>query len=543
MSVIMKQLTIILLGLIGVAYGQSNPTSAKVRYVNGLYVGTKLDSYFAAADSNAIYWRADSVVMAKYKGTARALAFSGDLAPYKLIADTFFTNGYTTRARLKQYGDSLSNAVANGFVTIGTSQTVTGDKTFSNDIFVNGLRFGRSGESSSVLISNLTTIGSGSVAIGQDASAISPFSVSIGREAESGNSSGNDNVSLGYQSGTNLTAATSNVIIGSQAGVSFGAIASPLTTPTNSIFIGANSRALTNGNTNEIVIGRSAIGNGSNTVTIGNSSVTDNYFSGVLRATRGIFSSTPTLINTTTHNGIDTLQVNGSMFGTRGRFNNGFSSQIEAWGWNNIQGASTNAGEIRFGGTTSIQGRIIYASAGNTTMYIDNTFDDANAEIKFRTRVAGTAVTPLTLTSTAATFTTTLTASSLIKSGGTSTQSLMADGSVQTVTSGTYTPTLTNTTNISTSVLTSARYTRVGDIVTVYIKASAVVSSAASTELTFTLPIATSSTSYVLLGTADGNGRVAVSSGSSSNTTIGAQWTAPSATTAIVEISFQYIVN
>lgn len=107
----MKRIVIILIGLISVAYGQSQPTSAKTRFVNGLYVGTKLDSYFAAADSNAIYWRADSALMAKYKGTARRVVFSGELAPYKLTADTFFTDGYTTRARLKQYGDSLSYAL------------------------------------------------------------------------------------------------------------------------------------------------------------------------------------------------------------------------------------------------------------------------------------------------------------------------------------------------------------------------------------------------------------------------------------------------
>jgi len=83
----MKRILILIIGLIGVAYGQSSPTSSKTRFVNGLYLGTKLDSYFAAADSNALYWRADSVVMAKYKGTARALAFavSGGYLP---ILDT-----------------------------------------------------------------------------------------------------------------------------------------------------------------------------------------------------------------------------------------------------------------------------------------------------------------------------------------------------------------------------------------------------------------------------------------------------------------------
>jgi len=105
----MKRILILIIGLIGVAYGQSSPTSAKTRFVNGLYLGTKLDSYFAAADSNAIYWRADSVVMAKYKGTARALAFASALGSYKLIADTFFTGGYTTRIRTKLIADSLAS--------------------------------------------------------------------------------------------------------------------------------------------------------------------------------------------------------------------------------------------------------------------------------------------------------------------------------------------------------------------------------------------------------------------------------------------------
>jgi hypothetical protein len=95
-------------------------------------------------------------------------------------------------------------------------------------------------------------------------------------------------------------------------------------------------------------------------------------------------------------------------------FNNS-QSQLEIFGWNNIQGASTNAGEIRFGGTTSIQGRLIYSSAGNSTLYLDNTFDNANAEIKLRTRVSGTAVDALTLTSTAATFPSTMKSSGLIQ--------------------------------------------------------------------------------------------------------------------------------
>jgi hypothetical protein len=45
------------------------------------------------------------------------------------------------------------------------------------------------------------------------------------------------------------------------------------------LYLGGDTKASTASRSNEIVIGYNAIGNGSNTVTIGNTSVTDNYFS------------------------------------------------------------------------------------------------------------------------------------------------------------------------------------------------------------------------------------------------------------------------
>ncbi len=207
-------------------------------------------------------------------------------------------------------------------------------------------------------------------------------------------------------------------------------------------------------------------------------------------------------------NGTDKLIVAGSglftssISSTRGVFNNSTQSQLEIFGWNNIQGASTNAGEIRFGGITSIQGRLIYSSAGNSTLYLDNTFDNANAEIKLRTRVSGTAVDALTLTSTAATFSSSVTASSLIKSGGTSTQSLIADGSVQTLTSGIYTLTITNTSNITSTTARTTTYTRVGNTVTVsgWVTITTT-SNEVATEIGVSLPIASAFTAaYDLSG-------------------------------------------
>jgi hypothetical protein len=78
----MKHLFWLLLLVSGIASAQSVPTGSKTRWANGTYIGTKLDAYFNAADSNAVYWRADSVLMAKYKGTARALAYAAATLPY-----------------------------------------------------------------------------------------------------------------------------------------------------------------------------------------------------------------------------------------------------------------------------------------------------------------------------------------------------------------------------------------------------------------------------------------------------------------------------
>lgn len=96
----MKRIILIFLGLFSLAYGQFSNTGAKTRFVNGISLGTKLDAYYNSADSNAIYWRADSVLRAKYRGTARSLAFQGD------------TTGFGSRFIYNQFGSNLSAQTA-----------------------------------------------------------------------------------------------------------------------------------------------------------------------------------------------------------------------------------------------------------------------------------------------------------------------------------------------------------------------------------------------------------------------------------------------
>lgn len=92
--------------------------------------------------------------------------------------------------------------------------------------------------------------------------------------------SGANSVGLGYAAGFGITTSSRSVFIGSLAGRYAGDGATTLTLADQSIIIGYNTQPAGNSQTNQIVIGDSAIGNGSNTATWGNTSITDHFFQG-----------------------------------------------------------------------------------------------------------------------------------------------------------------------------------------------------------------------------------------------------------------------
>lgn len=120
----MKQLLIIILLSISVAgFSQGNWTlsGAKNRWGNGIGFSTKdTASYTNGSDSVLLVVGLDGQLHFKYKTFWNTLASTGFLTPYKLVSDTFFTNGYTTRARTKQYGDSIA-AVKIGLTSLSAS--------------------------------------------------------------------------------------------------------------------------------------------------------------------------------------------------------------------------------------------------------------------------------------------------------------------------------------------------------------------------------------------------------------------------------------
>jgi len=125
--------------------------------------------------------------------------------------------------------DSLLN-----YVNISGTQTITGAKTFSTDVEIDG-KLNISDANSNVL----TGDGSGE---------------SI--------STGNNNTALGYDAGRYIDGGGNN------------------TDSDNSVFIGYDSRPLADAQINQIVIGSEAIGLGSNSVVLGNGSITKTRLQG-----------------------------------------------------------------------------------------------------------------------------------------------------------------------------------------------------------------------------------------------------------------------
>jgi len=91
---------------------------------------------------------------------------------------------------------------------------------------------------------------------------------------------GYNNVALGASSLSNLTSGNRCIGIGLNAGAFITGGSDPNQTSNTSVYIGSATKASADGNSNEIVIGQNVTGNGSNTVTIGNSSIVSNHFTG-----------------------------------------------------------------------------------------------------------------------------------------------------------------------------------------------------------------------------------------------------------------------
>jgi hypothetical protein len=265
--------------------------------------------------------------------------------------------------------------------------SATGALSTAQDITVNGVTVGRGGGNvdsntavgASVLVSNTT--GEANTANGQGAlysNTTGSFNTANGVDALFFNTTGNNNTANGLEALTNNThgnnntangnfslhsniTGSNNTAIGRSAG-RFTNAGTGLTAVSNGVFLGYDTRALANSDTNTIVIGSDARGLGSNTAVLGSSSITATRLQGRI----GI-GADPTVVD-----GDAQLQVTAAAAANRGLVVNGAVGQsanlFEARSSAGASLFSVNAaGNTAVAGTLTVQGTLSAPGAISTT--------------------------------------------------------------------------------------------------------------------------------------------------------------------------------
>ncbi|NTW89767.1 MAG: hypothetical protein HGB37_02565 [Candidatus Moranbacteria bacterium] len=201
-------------------------------------------------------------------------------------------NGITTDGGNLFLGENAGN------FTMGNTATQTYQASYNTGIGLNVLSINTIGNSNaglgtSALLSNTT--GNGNSAIGVGALRLNSsgsFNTAIGADALRSNTTGNNNSAVGVNAFYANTTGYQNSAVGVDAGRFLADGSTGNTTGNNSLFLGYDTRANGAGQTNQIVIGASAIGLGSNTVVLGNSSIVTT----ALRGNVGIGTTGPSYL-------------------------------------------------------------------------------------------------------------------------------------------------------------------------------------------------------------------------------------------------------
>jgi uncharacterized protein (TIGR02145 family) len=216
------------------------------------------------------------------------------------IANTSTANGASITSGVLNLAPA--DATNGGVVTTG-SQTFAGAKTFTNDIVVNGVKIGRgagNNEQNVAIGADALASGTGTRNTAVGYGAMRQYSgtsfdnnTSVGYFNLISLTSGSGNTSVGAESMLNLTTGTQNTSIGNQSlinttgneNVGVGKSSGDSnTTGSQNTFIGTNSNASANNLSNATALGYGATVASSNTIQLGNTSVTNVKTSGTLTA-------------------------------------------------------------------------------------------------------------------------------------------------------------------------------------------------------------------------------------------------------------------
>ena len=281
----------------GVVFDPNTPATLDVLYVSSvdastwIWNGTAYVTYTAPATATTEWYLLGTTIDA---GSNKTAPISRNNSIYTIGYDSYFNNVRVGRGNNNIATNTVVGSGAGGAISTGSG----------NSFF--GANSGR-----------VNSIGN--------------FNSFFGTYAGYSNTFADSNTFIGNSAGYNFTTGGGNVSIGYLAGKFYGNLNLPLTTGSNSVYIGNQATALVNGSGNEIVIGSQAMGKGANTVNIGNTSITNTYLNGAVTFNNAFtFPTTDGTAN-------QVLKTNGSGTVTWGTA--GSSSGI--WGIANSSGVYT----------------------------------------------------------------------------------------------------------------------------------------------------------------------------------------------------------
>jgi uncharacterized phage infection (PIP) family protein YhgE len=219
---------------------------------------------------------------------ASKVAFGSSWATINDFAVLTKTSGDFTESSIKFLVKMNGNVLIGTTTDAGFKLDVNGTARVQGELTVNGVSVGLGGGSVSLntrvgfqALQNNTT-GSNNTANGYAALFF--------------NTTGSSNTANGLNALLNNTTGSSNTANGLNAGRFLADGSTALTIANNSVFLGVDTRANADNETNQIVIGHTAIGAGSNTATLGNTSIVDTVLRGRINIQQYATGSRPTYV-------------------------------------------------------------------------------------------------------------------------------------------------------------------------------------------------------------------------------------------------------